>query len=279
MSEPRVGRIGLEAAPGETELSYLLREGPGVPVVYLHGLGSSKADFMGALDPAGLPSHLLLALDFPGCGGSPPVRPTPGMEQLATLAATAMEALLPRPPVLVGHSMGGLVALLVASRGTLPIRGLISIEGNLAPEDCFLSRRATEWRRRGGSPPSAFLEALMAEQRSSELPGHAQYSERAPKEVTGDVFVDYSESIVQHSDHGRLLELMLGLEIPRAFVHGAANGDLSYLPRLREAGVIVESVPASAHFPQYSNPPAFHSAIRRLLSRWEAEGAGRPGTG
>jgi pimeloyl-ACP methyl ester carboxylesterase len=42
---------------------------------------------------------------------------------------------------LVGHSMGGLTALLLAGEESSPVLSFIDIEGNLAPEDCFLSRQ------------------------------------------------------------------------------------------------------------------------------------------
>ena len=42
---------------------------------------------------------------------------------------------------LVGHSMGGLTALRLADRDPARVASFVDIEGNVAPEDCFLSRQ------------------------------------------------------------------------------------------------------------------------------------------
>jgi pimeloyl-ACP methyl ester carboxylesterase len=42
---------------------------------------------------------------------------------------------------LIGHSMGGLTALMLADRDPTAVASLVNIEGNVAPEDCFLSRQ------------------------------------------------------------------------------------------------------------------------------------------
>ena len=43
---------------------YFLRRGQKGAVLYLHGLGSSKNDFIGATDIHGLQDHTLVAFDF-----------------------------------------------------------------------------------------------------------------------------------------------------------------------------------------------------------------------
>lgn len=42
---------------------------------------------------------------------------------------------------LIGHSMGGLTALMLAQRCPERVLSFVDIEGNIAPEDCFLSRQ------------------------------------------------------------------------------------------------------------------------------------------
>lgn len=276
MNDNRTGVVAVEPEGGApAELAYVLREASSPPVLYLHGLGSSKADFMGALDRGGNDPGIdrtVLAIDFPGCGRSPAVLPTPSMDRLAVLTLAVAETLLGEPPVVIGHSMGGLVGLLAATTWPDRVSGFISVEGNLAPEDCFLSRQAVEWRRAGGGKPEVFLADLMERQRRSGLSGHAEYAERAPLAVSARLFVEYSEGIVASSDERPLLEDFLGLDIPAAFVHGKENGGLSYLGRLETAGATVQVIPGSAHFPHYSNPEAYYAALRALLGAW-AEGA------
>ncbi|MDN3685100.1 alpha/beta fold hydrolase [Vibrio sinaloensis] len=48
---------------------------------------------------------------------------------------------------LVGHSMGGLTALMLAQLIPERVLSFTDIEGNIAPEDCFLSRQIIEYDR------------------------------------------------------------------------------------------------------------------------------------
>jgi pimeloyl-ACP methyl ester carboxylesterase len=65
---------------------------------------------------------------------------------------------------LVGHSMGGLTALLLAHTEPGRVLSLVDIEGNLAPEDCFLSRQI---RTYPGHDDAGFLSELAERARRS----------------------------------------------------------------------------------------------------------------
>ena len=82
------------------------RFGSGPPrVLALHGWGRRGADFsasLGSLDA--------LALDLPGFGASPPPATPMGASGYAELIGPAL-AMFDRPPVVVGHSFGGRVAV------------------------------------------------------------------------------------------------------------------------------------------------------------------------
>ena len=45
---------------------------------------------------------------------------------------------------LIGHSMGGLTALILGDEHPGRVSSFINIEGNVSPEDCFLSRQVVE---------------------------------------------------------------------------------------------------------------------------------------
>ncbi|MGH4024728.1 MAG: alpha/beta fold hydrolase [Pseudonocardiaceae bacterium] len=94
------------------------------PVVYLHGLGGSSTNFT---DLAGLVASEFsgMALDLPGFGLSPP---PPGFDYApdshAEVTAAFLTELCPEPVHLVGNSMGGAVALLIAARHPQLVRTL-----------------------------------------------------------------------------------------------------------------------------------------------------------
>lgn len=84
--------------------------GDGPPrVLALHGWGRRGADFRRSLD--GLPA---LAVDLPGFGASPPPADVIGAEGYAEVVAGLLDE-LDGPPVLVGHSFGGRVAVCLAA--------------------------------------------------------------------------------------------------------------------------------------------------------------------
>ncbi|HKX74372.1 MAG TPA: alpha/beta hydrolase [Acidimicrobiia bacterium] len=93
--------------------------GSGPPrVLALHGWARRHADFAGVLQ--GLD---YLALDLPGFGASPPPAGAMGAREYAELVEPVLSEMGPNP-VIVGHSFGGRVGLVLASRHR-QVRGLV----------------------------------------------------------------------------------------------------------------------------------------------------------
>src|SRR5262245_65291116 len=69
--------------------------------------------------------HSVLAIDLPGHGRSSGVDGPTSVEESAGLVLRVLDAVTRRPCVLVGRSMGGAVALVVASRAPERLRGLV----------------------------------------------------------------------------------------------------------------------------------------------------------
>lgn len=86
------------------------------PVALLHGfLGSARnlATLARGI-AAGAPRHSVYAFDLPGHGGSPPLPPGADLAALARALMASARALSAGPWTLVGHSLGGRVALKAA---------------------------------------------------------------------------------------------------------------------------------------------------------------------
>src|SRR5271157_2534223 len=98
-------------------LSYFDRPGSGPTILYIHGLGCSKADLMEMTSLPELQSFRLICADNPGCGDSSYDENQPlsidGVVDLIEnfVAHSGLDRFL-----LVGGSLGGLVALLYAER-------------------------------------------------------------------------------------------------------------------------------------------------------------------
>jgi len=98
-------------------LRYLeLGEGPGVPVLLLHGFGADLNTWM-FTQPALAEGRRVVALDLPGHGGSAKEVGAGDAESLTRVVGTALDALSVERVHLAGHSMGGAVAALLALRG------------------------------------------------------------------------------------------------------------------------------------------------------------------
>ena len=245
------------------QIAYLLRRAPEMAVVFLHGLGCSKHDFQAAFDHPELSDYTILAFDFPGCGNSSyPKTLTLNTDDLVEITHRVLSALGVKDIVLIGHSMGGLVALLYIERYRTNVRGFINIEGNLAPEDCFFSRLVAH------SIFSDFTSTILPELKDRlKHAGNRGFREYAAnlEKASKKAYYEYSPSLVEYSDTGNLLERYCALDIPKLFVYGAENRSLSYLPRLTERDCGLVEIPASNHFPFHDNPTAFYHAIASFL--------------
>lgn len=111
------------------ETRVLELEGDGPPLVLLHGWADSADTWRHVLDAAGRRDRRALAVDLPGFGAADPVGAGAVLPQfdafgdeLVRWAAGGDEA------VLVGNSLGGVVALRAAQRGDeLPVAGVVPV--------------------------------------------------------------------------------------------------------------------------------------------------------
>jgi pimeloyl-ACP methyl ester carboxylesterase len=111
---------------GKRRVHYLER-GRGEPVVLIHGLGSSGADWALQMPPLEA-SFRLLVPDLPGCGHSPKPDHPYSVATWAESVWQLLDVLEVAQPNLVGFSLGGAVALEMALQrpGAVPRLGLIN---------------------------------------------------------------------------------------------------------------------------------------------------------
>lgn len=114
--ETEAGRVHVIEAEGKGSLP---------PMLLLHGLGSSAADYFFLLKSLRQHCRRVVAVDFPGHGRSeaPSGGMEPGMLQRALLQAT--DEVVKEPMVVFGNSLGGLVALRFALARPERVRALL----------------------------------------------------------------------------------------------------------------------------------------------------------
>ena len=163
---------------------------------------------------------------------------------------------------LVGHSMGGLTALMLASAYPERVLRFCNIEGNIAPEDCFLSRQIHDFP---ADDDQAFMEAFIERTRHAPAWSSPLYASRLAHTVNPAVVRGIFTTMVDLLDNVGLMERFLELPCPKMFMYGEQNATLSYLGHIGRHGVELAEIPQCGHFPMYANPPAMWGRISDFL--------------
>lgn len=249
------------------DIAAIGRPGTRAPVVFLHGFGSTKEDYADLVHHPDFDDRPFLAWDAPGCGATTLDRPD--RIDLDLLVLTALKMIESKGFGrfhLVGHSMGGLTALLLAYRHPERVLSFTSMEGNLAPEDCFLSRQVQAYPAQSDE---AFFAAFIERTRHGRDMASALYAASLRHKVCTEAVRPIFRSMVAHSDEGGLLGKFLALSCPRHFLYGEQNAHLSYLGALSQAGVRLTEIPRCGHFPMYSNPVLMWWALAEFFEESE----------
>nr|WP_236675774.1 alpha/beta hydrolase [Pseudomonas mediterranea] len=243
----------------QLNVAALHRKGNLAPIVFLHGFGSTKEDYADIVLQAEFAGHSFLAYDAPGCGDSQ----CDDLSRISIpfLMQTALQVLAYFEVErfhLVGHSMGGLTALMLAHHFPGRVLSFVDIEGNIAPEDCFLSRQIVDYP---SDDPEVFFAAFIERARHAPAYASALYSASLKHKVRAGAVRGIFQSMVDLSDNADLMGKFLGLKCPKMFMYGEQNASLSYLSHIEAAGVQLAQIPACGHFPMYSNPIAMWKHI------------------
>ena len=98
--------------------------GSGVPLVFLHGIGGRASGWAPIQQACANAGHTSVAWDMPGYGQSPTIAPY-DFDGLADALAALLDAQDLPKAVLVGHSLGGMVALQMWARHPERVAGLV----------------------------------------------------------------------------------------------------------------------------------------------------------
>lgn len=137
--------FSVRAVPAGGTTFRVLVGGRGEPLVLIHGRGLASttwAPWLAALAQ----KHLVYALDLPGFGATPPgqLRPGGAEEGLAYFVdpvEALLEALGVHGPTVIGHSLGGLVAVeLALRRGVAPAALVLVGAMGVGPKMAHLAR-------------------------------------------------------------------------------------------------------------------------------------------
>ncbi len=163
---PAVEPIPENVEANGLKINYLaVGDGAGMPMVFIHGFGGDLSSWQ--MNQAALASgRRALAPDLPGHGASSKSAPAGGVEGLATVVGAWLDVVGVAKAHLVGHSLGGAVALVLALREPARVASLTLVApAGFGPDinaDFIDAFRAADKRR----SMRAVLEYLFADGRS-----------------------------------------------------------------------------------------------------------------
>ncbi|TMQ24405.1 MAG: alpha/beta hydrolase [Deltaproteobacteria bacterium] len=131
-------RWSLEHALGHAIM--VRRFGSGPEILWIHGLGEQSQGLEAIASHAAFAGYSHVLVDLPGYGRSPWPEHVDHLERLAERLADWIGN---RQPAIVGHSMGGVLAQLIAERTA--VRAVVDVEGNLSIGDCTFSAKAAAY--------------------------------------------------------------------------------------------------------------------------------------
>lgn len=132
-----------------TSINYI-DKGVGQPILMIHGLGGNASHWKSIIENLST-SNRCIAIDLPGYGGSDIIQnlePKKALQTYANIAVQLLTFLKLNKVTLMGHSMGGQVALILALQEPTLINQLILIspaglETFTESESAFLSKYTT----------------------------------------------------------------------------------------------------------------------------------------
>ena len=241
------------------------------PIILVHGLSRSGARDWAQVIPALAASYDVYAVDLPGFGGSDKGNHLYSPANYVRVLDALFGQRLKRPAILIGHSMGGVIALAYAAVYPDRVRRLIvaDVAGVLhrSVYGEFLGRAVAE-RAIGDSPWYDMLLKVIISQ-AENLPATGAMSIEQPQVrqrlLRGDPYAIAALALVEH-DLGRGLR---AIKAPTLVVW--TTDDRVAPPRTGQ--VLASLIPGArllvigegGHAPQLSEPERFNAVLRDEL--------------
>lgn len=242
--------------------------GNGPEALFIHGIGSSSASWNPVL-PALQSSLSPITMDLHGHGDSG--KPASGYLYQDYIADVerVLHALKLDNPIIIGHSLGGIVALWWAAQNPATARAVVAVDSPLRSGEAF--RPAFDgWIAQNAMTPEALAAAYLdanpewGEQRAIDRA-------RIMTSTPAGVFTELKAESMANEGIDRIAELE-GITSPVLLLHGdLALGsmvhpdDLQALPR-RLPNATVVHIPESGHRIHREQPGAFVHALTGFLS-------------
>ncbi|MDG4896610.1 alpha/beta hydrolase [Mesorhizobium sp. WSM4976] len=265
---------------------HYVEEGEGRPIVFLHGLGAQLHHFRHTLFGRFGAGYRLIALDRPGSGYSVRASGATGrLPEQADVVRRFIEELRLERPLIVGHSLGGAVALALAAQHPAAISG-IALLSPLTHLEARIGRRFDLLY-----VPSPLLRRVMAYTVAIPLSLHyARPTLRfifAPQAVPTDYmvhgggwlglrpphyFATSTDVVAVERDLGQIERRYRDIAMPAGILFGTGDRVIGEAvhgePMLDKiSGLDFERVEGLGHMPQFVEPERIVAFIQRIAAR------------
>lgn len=230
-------------------------------LLWVHGLGESGLCFEDLLHSSRLQDWDRLALDLPGYGKSPWPSVPLSLTEHAELLARFIGERLPEPPIVIGHSMGGVIGQILAEIAPQQLRALCNVEGNLSAGDCTFSGRAAAMDlRQFAAHGFSRLRREVFTGGSDDLALRTYFASLCLADPT--TFHRNSIELVEISAAEELAHRLAELTLPRIYVLGSpGGGPQRSRDLLEQAGIPPLVVSPAGHWPFLDRPADFLDAV------------------
>ncbi|TDB82777.1 alpha/beta fold hydrolase [Micromonospora sp. KC721] len=239
--------------PGGARMRWVEVSGHAPARVYLHGLGAMSAPyFVPVATRPELAGHRSLFVDLLGHGLSDRPRAFGyTLEEHAATLATALDMAGVRGADVVGHSMGGGVAVVLAHHRPDLVGRLVLVEANLEPSPAPVV---------GGSGINAYPEDEFLAGGLTETLDRVGPLWASTMRLADPVGLYRSAVHLVAATRPTMRRMLERLSIPRTFIQGKQGAAVRDPDGLTAAGVRVVTVPAAGHNVMLDNPEGFARA-------------------
>jgi pimeloyl-ACP methyl ester carboxylesterase len=234
-------------------------------VVAVHGNGGGASRFaLVPREPA--PGVRFEAVNLPGFDG----RPLGGCRTAADFAAALLDDLgrIPAPRVVLGHGIGGSIALTALQGPAPPAEGLL-LHAPVGPD---LDRRLFPLLMRPW-PVRRAVRSVLGSRPARSVGGRLLYRGRAPRHAVEDLFAGYARceafEVMFDALDADWFDGLAPVDLPAALLWGGRDrvlrvGQLAGFTRLLP-GARTEVVPTWGHFPMIEAPGDYGRAVARMV--------------
>lgn len=254
-----------------TDLRYT-DTGAGLPLVFLHGFPFSRGIWQKQVDALGA-SYRVIAPDLRGLGESEPQTGPTTMAQCAAEVRELLVRLATGPVVLIGHSMGGYVALAFARQFPEMLQGLVLVSTKAGGDTAEAAARrrvmADDVRARGVQVVVMALapKMLAADNEDAQMVEEVRacMSTSKPAGVIG--------ALLGMAERPDVTAFLGQITVPTLVVTGAEDALISPAESDTLAwgirGAQLNAIPRAGHLVAFEQPDAFNDVLTNWLRRAE----------